>query len=157
MGQIRSMKRARDRQQAKVGEITISLGQALGSTQSLNALLGMGEIPIRQSFLIGKKARSLSTDIEQYQVSRKALCERYAEKDADGKPRMIDGEGKVITDGRPGNYDISEAKMPEFEKEHQDLLATEVTIPGTKIKVNDLSGVKIAPAHVMSLDFLLKD
>jgi len=148
MGNLRSMKRARERQQAKAGEITISLGQAINSTQSLNALLGMSEIPIRQSFLIGKIARSLSTEIEQYQASRKSLCERYAEKDGD-KPRMI-----PATDSQPEHYDIK--NMAELEKEHQELIATEVTIPGTKIKVSDLAGVKIAPAHVMNLDWLFE-
>lgn len=114
-------------------------------------------MPIRQSFLLGKLVRNVSSEVEQYEASRKTLCEKYANKTSDEKPRMIDSEGKEVAEGQPGRYDIPKDRMPDFDKEHADLLATEVTISGATMKINDLVGVKIAPAHMMNLDWLIEE
>ena len=159
---IRSIAKARERQQAKSGEITVSLGRLIhcgmqteqNPFPSLFVLVGQ-ELPIRQSFLLGKLTKSVSAEIEQYQASRKTLCEKYSEKDGEGKARMIDAEGKPVAEGQPGNYDIPKERMDDFSKEHQELIDTEVSIPGVKIKINDLAGVKISPAHVMALEWLI--
>lgn len=153
---VRSLAKARARQQQRDGQITVSLHGLINSNASLGVLIGR-EMPIRQSFLLGKLVRIVSGEIEQYEASRKALCERYANKTDDDKPRMVDSEGKEVAEGQPGSYDIPKEKMADFDKEHQELLTTEVTLSGAKLKVSDLAGVKIAPAHTMSLDWLICD
>lgn len=161
---VRSFQRAKEKQQAKDGQITTTLAQLIhsglqtkvNSAPALLHLLGQSEIPIKQAFLIGQIARQVFLEIEQYQATYKTLCERYAEKDADGKARMIDANGKPLAEGQPGRYDILPEKMPEFQKEHQELVSVEVSFPGQKIKVAELGDVKIAPAHTMNLDWLLE-
>lgn len=153
---VRSLAKARERQQQKDGQITVSLHRLNSSTASLGVLMGC-EMPIRQSFLLGKLVRIVSGEIEQYEASRKALCEKYADKTSEGKPRMIDLEGNEVAEGQPGSYDIPKEKMADFDKEHKELFTTEVTLSGAKLKVSDLAGVKIAPAHMMSLDWLIEE
>ena len=150
------MKKARERHQQRDGQIAVSLHRLINSNASLGVLIGC-EMPIRQSFLLGKLVRNVSSEIEQYEASRKALCEKYASKSADGKPRMVDAEGKEVAEGQPGRYDIPKEKMADFDKEHQELLTTEVSLSGARLKLNDLAGVKIAPAHMMNLDWLIEE
>lgn len=123
--------------------IAVTLGQLINSTQSIGALISQ-PMPIRTSFQLGKLVRAINLELEQYQSSRKELCERHAEKDSEGKAKMLD-------DGQ--RYDIK--KMEEFDREHQELTAVEVTIPGSRIKVSDLGTVSIAPAHLLNLEWLL--
>lgn len=153
---IRSLARARERQQLKTNEITVSLDTLLNSGGSLGVLMGK-DIPIRQSFSLGKIVKGVNAEIEQYNESRKSLCEKYSNKDGDGKPIMIDEEGKVVAEGQPGRYDIPKDKMAEFEKEHKELTTMQVSFPGSRIKVSDLGDIKIAAAHLMNLDWLIED
>lgn len=162
---VASIKKARERQQAKDGQISVTLAQLIGSAMqtkenpapSLQRLLADNAIPIRQSYLLGKITRSVFEEIKAYQSSHTALCEKHAERDSDGKARILDDEGKPVADGQPGMYDISADKMESFNKELAELLTTEVVIPGQQIKVSELQGVKIAPAHMMTLEWLIGD
>lgn len=161
---VRSIARARKLHDAKTGEIQVSLNQLIFcATQteenpfpSLGVLLSQS-LPIRQAFLLGKIAKAVGGEIEQYQATRKALCERYANKDGEGKAIMLGADDKPVAEGQPGRYDIPIESMEAFNKEHAELVATEVSIPGTKIKVNDLAGVKIAPVHLISLEWLIDE
>lgn len=162
---VRSIAKARERQQAKDGQITVTLARLVSSAlqtkenpaPALHHLLGQHEMPIRQSFLIGKIAKAVFEELEQYQKSYTDLYEKYAEKDDQGKARIIDAEGKQVAEGQSGRYDVSKEKQPEVQKELAELLATEVTIPGQQVKVSELQGVKIAPAYMMALDWLIGD
>lgn len=162
---VRSIAKARERQQAKDGQITVTLARLVGSAMqtkenpapALHHLLGQHEMPIKQSFLIGKIANSVFEEIKAYQTTHTTLCEKYAEKDAAGKARILDAEGKQVAEGQPGSYDIPADKMADFNKELAELLETEVTISGQQVKVSELQGVKIAPAYMMALDWLIGD
>lgn len=162
---IRSIQREREKRQAKEGELDLTISELIvcgvqsqqNPTPSLSVLLGDPNIPIRESLLIARVAKTMQGEIETYEAIRKALCEKYAEKDEKGVPRMVDAEGKQVTGDQPGRYDISPEKMADFNKEHQELLGTRITIPGAKVRASDLAEVKIAPVHLMNLTWLLED
>lgn len=153
---IRSLARAREKQQAKDGTITVTLAQL---NQSIGALseLTTQPIAIRTSFQIGKIIKAVNSEMEQYNASRTKLCEQYSNKDIEGKAIMVGADGKPIVEGQPGRYDIPKEKMPEFEKELAELLAIETQVPGQQIKVSDLNTVNIAPALLMNLEWLITD
>lgn len=153
---VRSLARARKLHNEKAGEIVVPLLGLINSNSSLAVLIGCA-MPIRQSFLLAKLVKSVAAEIEQYQSANKVLCEKYANKDGEGKAVILDTEGKRVVEGQPGRYDIPEEKMVDFNREHHELIETEVSIPGVRIKVSDLNGVSIAPAHMVNLDWLIQE
>ena len=72
--------------------------------------------------LIGKESRfrsrflrAIAPLLEEYEKGRVEICERHAEKDANGSPIFIDEKGE-ITDARRGNFKIADdaALQKEF-------------------------------------------
>jgi hypothetical protein len=158
---VRSLEKARHRKEHVEG-IKVTLNQLLDSTSVNPVMLGPLDmlsrqpIPIVTSFELLKVARAAAQEVEQYEAARKVLCERYTNKDAEGKAIMLDEDNKPVSEGQPGHhYDIPTDKIADFNNELIELRATEVTIPGKQIKVSDLLGVKIAPTHLLALEWLL--
>ena len=156
---IRSLKRAKEKQQAKEGVIKVTLAQIIRSLGPQPEIPGAIDflmsqaLPIRTSFQLNKIAKAAIIEFQEYQAAKKTLCERLANKDKDGK-------AIILEDGKPstkGEYDIPADKLVELEKEHADLIAMEVEIPGQQIKVGDLGDARIAPAHLMALEWLVID
>ena len=139
---------------AKLEDLLNSLGPDPQMPGALNILCGQS-LPIVLSFRLLKLVHAVNLELEQYQAARKLLCERFAKKDEEGKAIMVSHDGSPLVEGQPGKYDIPDDKMPEFNKELQTLLATEVSIPGKQIKVLELSSVRMAPAHLMALEWLV--
>ena len=53
------------------------------------------------------------------------FCKLYAEKDEDGKPKMLES----VVNGRPTkNYDISNQNITLLSKDLEDLMETEVDV-----------------------------
>jgi len=134
---------------ANADGVKVTIEELLASRGPLQVLLTQ-PLPARLAFRLTKLAKAVTAELETYEETRKALCERYADKDDDGRPKKI-GEGSEE------RFDIPEAKMPELEAEHKDLLQSEVTIAGQRIKLNDISGISIAPAHLISLAWLVEE
>lgn len=153
---VRSMQREIEKRKFRDGVIATTLGELIQSEQSLGVLIDQ-QLPIRASFQISKIVKAASVEIAQYQESRKLLCERHSNKDEDGKAIMLGNDNNPVAEGQPGRYDIPADKMPEFEKEHAELMATEVSIPGTQVKISELGSVTIAPANLMTLDWLITE
>lgn len=159
---IRSLKRERERREARDGQIPVTLSHLIGSAMpteqnpqpALHVLITRPEIPIVASHKIGKIARQVFDEIKSYQESNKKLCEKYANKDGD-KARIVDAEGKLVAEGQTGRYDIPAEKMADYEREHAELVSLEVTLSGQTIKPAELQGVKIAPMYTMVLDWLI--
>lgn len=160
---LRSIRRKQQQMTAKGSSLSVSLATLLqcamaspeNPVPSLQFLL-RADLPIRQSFLIRKIVKAVASEIEEYQAAQKTLCEKYAEKE-DGKARILNMAGEVVKEGEQGRYDIPADKMPDFEKEYAELTATEVNIPGARFKLSDLEGVRIPPAYLDSLQWLIED
>lgn len=150
---IRPIKEERERRQAE--GITVTLRDLLTSQTSLSVLCQQ-QLPIRKSFELSKIAKSMSAELENYQAAHKTLCERYANSDDDG-PIMLNEKGERVGYQEGARYDIPKDKQDEFNKELEELLATEVSLPGAQLKINDLGNISLASVHVMALDWLLTE
>lgn len=150
---VRSIQSKREQQEG----IHVSLGQLISSVSQTPQLPGAldvlcsQQIPIAASFKLSKIVKAVSAELEQYNETRKKLCERYSNKDESGKVIMIE------TEGQPGRYDIPKDKLAEFEKELGELQATDVTLSGEQIKIASLGNVNLAPAYSLQLHWLLID
>src|SRR6185295_10569192 len=103
---VRSLAKAKQDKEAQNGTMTVTLTVLQNSIAALNQLTAQ-PIPIRTSFLIGKIARAVITEMEQYRASLKSLQERLANKDDEGKPIML--EAVAATENSPGlpeRYDV---------------------------------------------------
>lgn len=68
---------------------------------------------------------SLLAELERVEKERKKLCERYAEKDADGRPVMA---GSVVDGKKTREYKMGPEGLKTVNEEYQALLDTEVDI-----------------------------
>lgn len=149
---VRSLEKARARQEAN-GNLTATIAELQGSIPALNQLMEQS-IPICTAHRIGKVVRSVNAEMEQYRVTVRALGERLANKDAEGKPITMEADtAKEL----PERFDISAENEAEGEKEIATLRAMDVQIPGQKIKLSDLVSVKMAPGLIMQLDWLIAE
>jgi hypothetical protein len=152
---VRSIQREAKRDQPQAN-IRATLGELLMSQTPLSVLFGQ-QMPIGVSFKLGKIAKAVNSEMEHYNATKKTLCERYANKDEQGQPIILDKDGNRVTEGQSGEYDFPKGAMVEVEKEHTELLKTDVVIPGEQLKISDLANVTMAPAHLMSLSWLITD
>lgn len=153
---VRSIQREIKRKAVKDGVVPVTLGQLLQSIGALNYLTAQA-LAASVSFRIGRMLKAINGELEQYELSRKTLCERFSNKNAEGKAIMLNAKNEPIEEGQQGRYDIPKEKMEEFEKELTELSAVEVELPGQQIHVSDLGSVNIAPAHLMILDWMIAE
>ncbi|MCI8592704.1 MAG: hypothetical protein HFI88_10265 [Lachnospiraceae bacterium] len=90
-------------------------------------LAGAGDLilPSKLSFAISRNMESLLAEVERAEKERKKMCERYAEKDADGKPVMADS---VVDGKKTREYKMSPEGMKTVNEEYQALLDAEVDV-----------------------------
>lgn len=99
-------------------------------------LAGLGKLvlPIKLSYAVAKNIDTLQPHVERIEKERKKLCEQYAKKDKDGKPKMI----KSVVGGQEhSNYDIDQEAQQVMNKEYEDFLETEeVDVDIRKVKLS---------------------
>lgn len=153
---VRSLEKARERQKAKDGVITVTLEQLIESAGAASQLLSKS-IPIRTAFQLSKIAKASNVELEQYNASQNTLSERYANKDEDGKAIRLAVDGGPYVEGQSFRYDIPADKLEGFGKEMKELQSIEVEIPGQQIKVSELGDISIEPGLLMKLEWLITD
>lgn len=156
---VRSIARAINRkaeQDAASEGLKVTLGQLLQFQTPGNPLdlLIRYPIPIKTSYRLSKIAKAVDSELDEYQAALKTLLERYANKDAEGKIVILGDDGKRVTEGS-GQPDIPADKKADVQREHGELLTTEVTIPGKQIAINELGDIQMSAANLLSLDWLL--
>lgn len=91
------------------------------------ALSKMAErtFPAKLGFAIASNIDTLGREFDRIEQERVKLCKLYAEKDEDGKPKMLES----VVNGRPTkNYDISDQNVALLSKDLEDLMETEVDV-----------------------------
>ena len=85
--------------------------------------LGNMTFPIKLSYAMAYNQDALSREAERIDAERKKLCERYADKDGEGKPIMADSvlNGKNVKENQ-----ITSENRKKFEEEYATLLNTDV-------------------------------
>lgn len=163
MGAVRSIKRKAERENTEDKTIRATLAQLITSHSQSPQFAGpldilcQQPIPIVVSLRLMRLLLAIDQEIEPYQAAKKMLCERYANKDGEGKAIILDEKGERVEDGRPGKFDIPQKDLEAFEKEHATLTETEVTLPGAKLKGAELGNITIAPAYLVHLAWLIAE
>lgn len=145
---VRSIKRAQEARKESQS-ISVSLSDLISSQGAFRMLLAQ-PLQAKYAFQLGKIAKAATVELQQFDQTRLAMCEKYSDKDADGKPKMVpEGEGE--------KFDIPEEKMADFNKELEELKAVEVSLPYERLKIDHLQGINIPAGHLMALEWLLAD
>lgn len=115
---------------------------ALGTKDAPGGLMALSAREIRNikaSYAITRSLQACEKPAEAIEKERVKLVERFSEKDADGKPVMLDETHIKISD-------------PEaFNAAFQELLAEEVTLPGARpVTVDQLEGSNATPRELLT-------
>lgn len=119
-----------------------TLINAHGTLKELYVQKGLGSVA---AYRISKIAKVADEEIKNYNEQRMKLCEKYANKDDEGKA--------VVKDG---NYDISEENMMKFIEELEKLREETVEIPCKKVTLEDIDCAGLSPAMIDSIEFMLE-
>lgn len=145
---VRSFKRAADKH-AKADSINITL-QTLINSQGAFRSLALQPLPGKVAFGLSKTAKAIQNEIDAYEIARTTMCERYANKDENGKAIVI-----PATDQDKEHYDLPTEQLEAFNKELSELVQTEVSLAANQIKIETLNGINIPAAHLILLDWLV--
>lgn len=115
-------------------------------TKNYRNLAGIGNLvlPSKLSFAISCNIEKLKKEAERIEKERKKLCEQYAEKDAEGKPVMVDS---VIEGHKTQEYKMSDDDKKMFLEEYESLLDEEVEISIRTIKQEVLEKCETADRY----------
>ena len=105
------------------------------------------EIPVTLAWKLKGLAKHLEDHHTAYDDMRKELLNKYSLKHEDGSPK-VDTSGNVV-------FESDEAK-DKFIDAHKELLQQEIEID-TKIKIGQLSGVKLSASDLLVLEDLLEE
>lgn len=137
---IRSMRRNSERsKQQDRAVVTVSL-KTLNESQAALSFLNQQPLSARHAFLVSKAVRAVTRELEGFESARRGLCERMGKLNAD-----------------KSQYDIPPDQQAAFDAEFQELINTEVHLEISRLSFDHLASIKIAPAHVTALLWLLDE
>ena len=82
-------------------------------------------LPGKLKYAVAYNLEKLQRETERMEGQRLELCRRYAEKDKDGKPVMLQS---VVDNQKTEHFKMSAENQDEFNREYQELLDMEVDI-----------------------------
>ena len=95
------------------------------------AELGNKVFPSKLSFAVSYNYEKMHREAERIEKERKKLCERYAEKDEEGKPVMVNS---LVNGVKTQEYKMTDENSKAFRDEYDELLDTEVEIEIRTVK-----------------------
>lgn len=137
----------------------MNLGEIQITLRNLESLKDL-ELPIKISFSISKNVEVLKSIVEDLEKERHKLCEKYAEKDESGKPKLITVPGNDTMSA----YDMTSDNKKRFDAEYIELAlidhpVTFRTITYSDLEASDLSDRyhTLTPSEINALMFMIKD
>ena len=111
-------------------------------TQNIQLLsdLTTNTMPARTAYKFTKIIKQCVDEVNQYNVARKALIEKYAQRNEENEIIYDNNQATVSSD----NYTL-------FQQELNDLLNTEVEINVLPIKLNELDNLDFTPGQLIML------
>ena len=113
--------------------------------QSLNKVM-RAEIPVQLAWKLKGLAKFLESQNQAYEEMRNELLKKHGRKDDKGELLMAEN----------GQVEFDEGKRDAFIKEHQELLNQEVEVKD-KIKLSDLSSVRLSASDLLVLEDLIQE
>lgn len=117
----------------------MTVGELLTAVPGLQAI-GAVEIPsVIASYAIAKAKKKATGELETIEAARVALCERHAQRNAEGVITRVDGQYQFVDPAA-------------FQAQWQALLAESITLPGVRaVTVTELAGATVSPDVLFSL------
>ena len=111
-------------------------------TQNIQLLsdLTTNTMPARTAYKFTKIIKQCVDEVNQYNAARKALIEKYAQRNEENEIIYDNNQATVSSD----NYTL-------FQQELNDLLNTEVEINVLPIKLNELDNLDFTPGQLIML------
>ena len=87
-------------------------------------------------------AREVRENDMMISTMRQEIIERYAKRDENGR---------VIVNSENGTVDVDEEKIPELNKELDNLFNREIELESNKIKLNDIKDLDLTVGQIEAL------
>ena len=124
----------------------MAVGEVIPRVQGLQGLADR-HLPVRVAYRLGRIIKALSEEAKSYDEQRLKLAQQYCEKDEAGNPVINDGQFRFSPENRAA-----------FEKEHTELLTTEITVEATAIMLDDFKDIEASARELLLLgDFLVEE
>jgi hypothetical protein len=115
----------------------ITLKQLNESFASLGKFANDESLTIKQRYWLSRIAGAAESEMTRLEKARVEAVKKYGE-------------------AKDGNWNVTPARMPEFEAEMNEALAAEIDLPGDPIKLDALSeAVKLTALDLTRLSWLI--
>jgi hypothetical protein len=116
----------------------ITLETLVASLTPLRSLFSK-EIPVSVGFHISKTIKGIEDNMKIYDESRSSLIKKYG------------------TENEDGTFTVPPKSVPKFDKEHKELLNTEIDIQADQISISKLGDITMTASEIYTLDWLLTE
>lgn len=130
----------------------IKLGELKEMTKNLSNLMEKN-FPVRAHYAISRNLNKLLSEFREYDNQRVELCKKFARKDKDNNPILIDGK-----------YDIPDDALKEFDDSIYELRDTEIEVDILELSVSEFEKCNDNPRFdlptgpdFLNMIFMLKD
>ncbi len=128
--------------------VTIKLGNVKPVMDIMNLMMG-SKLPVSTAYNVSKLARKLLQELKHYDELRVRICEKYCDKDENGKPAKEKTEAGEV-------YKFTENKT-EFDKEMSELFDQDVEFDVRPLPVYALDGAELTPLQVNFISPFLQE
>ena len=121
--------------------IKVTIGNIVNSVEVLQKL-GKKDFKAKLAWSIARLLKEAEKEVQGFNEARLKLINKYGIKDENDQ---------LVTDDN-GNCKIIQENIPDFNKELNDLVDTEVEINANKINMNLLEDVDFTPSDMATLE-----
>lgn len=130
------------------------LSEVEGRLKGLLKIAGKN-LPVKVSYAIAKNIKVLNEEYKTIDEERIKLCEKYADKDEDGKSVKVEKEGKEV-------YQFSDDNEEKVNEEYKELLETEAELDIHKVSIEEFEKCDMSdrydilnPSEYSVLEFMI--
>ena len=118
--------------------------QIISSAPSFGDLLNL-KLPVKTSFRIAKVVKLIQSALDDYNETLDKIKGNYAEKDDDGKFKVVDENQLVIEN------------FGEFQADVNELLDIENDLEIKKIRLKDFGNIVVEPSVFLAIDWFIEE
>lgn len=117
------------------------------ATAALNEIIPQ-QMNYRTSLKISQNIKGIQAALTDYQEEMNKLMEKYVQKDENGN--------FIQTEDNPGFYKLIPETIKDFNRDRDELNQFEVEINIYTISPEEMENIKISPAAITSIGFMIE-
>lgn len=117
------------------------------ATAALNEIIPQ-QMNYRTSLKISQNIKGIQAALTDYQEEMNKLMEKYVQKDENGN--------FIQTEDNPGFYKLIPKTIKDFNRDRDELNQFEVEINIYTISPEEMENIKISPAAITSIGFMIE-